>query len=195
LLRSFAWGTNRRSVCRSRGRSSERRRSLRKPRPQGHVRVWLLQLTRGGEWWRSFCSLAGGGECGCSHYGNVARGGDEGRRFCSIARGCERGCRFGSLAGGGECGFPPFIASTSHLGCAPRPAQVSPDGPRYFGGTFFPFNALRPPLAPPTTAPILANCVSISARRLRSVSSTRFRRSMSASTVIPDIYLWHSDPR
>ena len=57
---------------------------MRKPRPQGHVRVRLLQLTRGGEWWRSFCSLAGGGECGCSYYGNVARGGDEGRRFCSI---------------------------------------------------------------------------------------------------------------
>jgi hypothetical protein len=56
------------------------------------------------EWWRSFCSLAGGGECGCSYYGNVARGSDEGRRFCSIARGRERGCRFGSLAGGGECG-------------------------------------------------------------------------------------------
>jgi hypothetical protein len=32
---------------------------------------------------------------------------------------------------------------------------VSPDGPRYFGGTFLPFNALRPPrtiLWPPTTA-------------------------------------------
>ena len=56
------------------------------------------------EWWRSFCSLAGGGECRCSYYGNVARGGDDGRRFCSIARGRERGCRFGSLAGGGECG-------------------------------------------------------------------------------------------
>jgi hypothetical protein len=55
LLRSFARGTNRRGVFRSRGRSSERGRSLRKPRPQGHVR--LLQLTRGGEWWRSFCSL------------------------------------------------------------------------------------------------------------------------------------------
>ena len=54
---------------------------------------------------------------------------------------------------------------------APRPAQVSPDGPRYFAGTFLPFNALRPPrttLAPPTTAialPILSNCFSISPRR------------------------------
>jgi hypothetical protein len=37
--------------------------------------------------------------------------------------------------------FPPLIAATSHLGFAPRPAQVSPDGPRYFGGTFFPLKA------------------------------------------------------
>src|SRR5215510_8214014 len=63
--------------------------------------------------------------------------------------------------------LPPLIAATSHLGFAPRPAQVSPDGPRYFGGTFFPFNALPPPrttLAPPTTA-ILFNCISSSALR------------------------------
>jgi hypothetical protein len=32
-----------------------------------------------------------------------------------------------------------LIAATSHFGSAPRPAQVSPDGPRYFGGTFLPF--------------------------------------------------------
>jgi len=31
--------------------------------------------------------------------------------------------------------FPPLIASTSHLGFAPRPAQVSPERLRYFGGT------------------------------------------------------------
>src|SRR5882762_141909 len=36
--------------------------------------------------------------------------------------------------------FPFFIASTSHLGLAPLPAQVSPDGLRYFGGTFLPFS-------------------------------------------------------
>src|SRR6516165_3667218 len=33
--------------------------------------------------------------------------------------------------------------------------HLSPDGPRYFGGTFLPFNALRPPrttLRGPTTA-------------------------------------------
>src|SRR5262249_47829723 len=64
--------------------------------------------------------------------------------------------------------FPPLIAATSHRGLAPRPAHVSPEGPRYFGGTFLPLNALPPPrttLRPPTTA-ILSNCFSSSARRL-----------------------------
>src|SRR6516164_10335291 len=68
--------------------------------------------------------------------------------------------------------LPPLIASTSQRGLAPRPAQVWPDGPRYFGGTFLPFNAPPPPrttLAPPTTA-ILSNCFSSSARRLWRVS-------------------------
>src|SRR5215471_14517208 len=84
--------------------------------------------------------------------------------------------------------LPPLIASTSHLGFAPRPAQVSPERLRYFGGTFFPFNALPRPrttLAPPTTA-ILSNCSISLARCSTSISSTRSRRSMSASTVIPD---------
>src|SRR6516225_12350787 len=68
--------------------------------------------------------------------------------------------------------FPPLIAATSQRGVSPRPAQVSPDGPRYFGGTLLPFNALPPPrttLAPPTTVialSILSNRFSISARRL-----------------------------
>src|SRR5262245_33838686 len=60
--------------------------------------------------------------------------------------------------------FPPLIAATSQRGLAPRPAQVNPDGPRYFGGTFLPFNALPPPrttLAPPKAL----NCFSSSARR------------------------------
>src|SRR5215831_17518792 len=62
--------------------------------------------------------------------------------------------------------FPRLIAATSQRGFAPRPAQVSPDGPRYFGGTFLPFNALPPPrttLRPPVKA---VNCFSSSARRL-----------------------------
>jgi hypothetical protein len=40
--------------------------------------------------------------------------------------------------------FPPLIAATSQRGLAPRPAQVSPNGLRYFGGTFLPFNARGP---------------------------------------------------
>src|SRR5262249_33273693 len=65
--------------------------------------------------------------------------------------------------------FPPLIATTSQRGLAPRPAQVSPDGPRYFGGTFLPFNAVPRPwttLAPPNVPPIVSNCFSSSARRL-----------------------------
>src|SRR5215467_2749210 len=88
--------------------------------------------------------------------------------------------------------FPPLIAAASQRGFAPRPAQVSPDGPRYLGRTFLPFNTLplpRTTLRPPTTA-MLPNCVSISARRLRRASSTRFRRSMSASMVIPDRFIF-----
>jgi len=52
--------------------------------------------------------------------------------------------------------------------------------------TFVPFNALPPPrttLRPPAKA---ANCLSISALRSIRVLSTRFRRSISPSTVIPD---------
>src|SRR6266511_2489201 len=71
--------------------------------------------------------------------------------------------------------FPPLIAATSQRGLTPRPAQVSPDGPRYFGGTFLPLNALPPPRATlsPPTAPIalciLSNCFSISTRFSRSL--------------------------
>src|SRR5262249_41283005 len=85
--------------------------------------------------------------------------------------------------------FPPFIAATSQRGLAPRPAQVSPEGLRYLGGTFLPFNALLPPrtiLAPPATAPILSNSSISLARCSTGISSTRSRRSMSASTLIPD---------
>ena len=69
--------------------------------------------------------------------------------------------------------FPPLIAATSQRGLAPRPAHVSPEGLRYFGGTFFPFNAL-PRSRPPTTAmalPIFTNCRSMSERRLREYPS------------------------
>src|SRR5262245_15520200 len=57
--------------------------------------------------------------------------------------------------------FPPLIAATSQRGLAPRPAHVSPEGPRYFGGTFLPLKTLARPrtttLLPPPTA-ILSNC-------------------------------------
>src|SRR5215467_4074020 len=53
--------------------------------------------------------------------------------------------------------FPPLIAATSQRGLAPRPAQVSPEGPRYLGGTFFPLNGLRNALCGPA---ILSNCFS-----------------------------------
>src|SRR5262245_58204000 len=84
--------------------------------------------------------------------------------------------------------FPPLIAATSQRGLAPRPAQVSPEGLRYLGGTFLPFNAL-PPRRPRTTAiapPILSNCFCSFARRPKSIWSTRFRKFISASTLIPD---------
>src|SRR5262249_34982118 len=89
--------------------------------------------------------------------------------------------------------FPLFIAATSHLGFAPRPAQVSPEGLRYFGGTFVPFNALAPVFRRPTT-PIalfsLSNCRSTSARCLQSVSSIWSCRSRSAPTSISDRFIF-----
>ena len=83
--------------------------------------------------------------------------------------------------------FPPLIAATSQRGFSPRPAQVSPDGPRYFGGTFLPLKALPPPpttLAPPTTT-ILSNCFSNSAHAHEAFRQPAFA-GLSASMVIPD---------
>src|SRR5262245_15136058 len=51
--------------------------------------------------------------------------------------------------------LPPLIAARSQRGFAPRPAQVSPKGPRYFGGTFFPFKTLPPPRTTTAMARIL----------------------------------------
>jgi hypothetical protein len=58
--------------------------------------------------------------------------------------------------------LPSFNAAASHRGWAPRPAQVSPPGPRYFAGTLRPFIALvrRDELArkpPPPRGPRLAS--------------------------------------
>jgi hypothetical protein len=80
----------------------------------------------------------------------------------------------------------PLVAAFNHLGIAPRPAHVSPSGPRYFGATFFPFNALPRPLRailPPVEAiepPSAANCLSSVERCETSVSSICLRRSMSS---------------
>jgi hypothetical protein len=67
--------------------------------------------------------------------------------------------------------------ATSQRGATPRPAHVSPFGPRYLGGTFLPRRALprpggRPRLgatAPPSRCAI---CASSCARRLPSSRST-----------------------
>src|SRR5262245_5588375 len=63
--------------------------------------------------------------------------------------------------------FPPLIAATSQRGLAPRPAHVSPEGPRYLGGTFLPLNGLPRPRTRTTAIapPILSNCFPSSARR------------------------------
>src|SRR5262245_32405881 len=53
--------------------------------------------------------------------------------------------------------LPRLMAATSHFGFAPRPAQVSPERLRYFGGTFLPFKTLPPPRTTLVT-PKAANC-------------------------------------
>ena len=66
--------------------------------------------------------------------------------------------------------LPFFNAATNHFGLAPLPAQVSPDGLRYFGGTFLPFKDDLPELLlGPGKA---ANCFSISARHSSNRLST-----------------------
>src|SRR5262249_17530262 len=67
---------------------------------------------------------------------NIGGGGDEGQRF--DLRFLRRFRADLSIRKSSSF-FPPLIAATSQRGLAPRPAQVSPDGPRYFGGTFLPF--------------------------------------------------------
>ena len=71
--------------------------------------------------------------------------------------------------------LPPLIRSNKPTS---RPAQASPDGPRYFGGTFLPRNAL-PPLQPTKAIAlsILSNCFSISARCSRLAADRHARRS------------------
>ena len=64
-----------------------------------------------------------------------------------------RRLRVGLLIKKSSSFLPPLIAATSQRGLAPRPAQVSPEAPRYLGGTFLPFNVLPRPLrTPPSEA-------------------------------------------
>src|SRR5262245_65170694 len=82
---------------------------------------------------------------------------------------------------------PCLSRAASHRGRAPRPAQVSPPGPRYFGGTLRPFIAERRPpreLAPPS-APSRESCLSSSLRFSPSLLSISPRSVSSASTSIP----------
>ena len=67
--------------------------------------------------------------------------------------------------------FPFFRAATIHLGLCPLPAQVPPDGLRYFGGTFLPFNDELPEALPfiDLAPPNAANCFSSSERNSSNV--------------------------
>src|SRR5262245_50123086 len=84
---------------------------------------------------------------------------------------------------------PCLSRAASHRGRAPRPAQVSPPGPRYFGGTFRPFIAERRPPPPrelvPPSAPSRESCFSSSLRFSPSLLSISPRSVSSASTSIP----------
>jgi len=66
---------------------------------------------------------------------------------------------------------PCLTRADSQRGRAPRPAHVSPPGPRYLGGTLRPFSAERRPspvreflAAPPLSAPRRESCFSSSLR-------------------------------
>src|SRR5665213_3459780 len=72
--------------------------------------------------------------------------------FCS----CREGGRHASMRKLSR--FLPFFSkAVSHLGVRPRPAQVSPSGPRYFGRAFLPFSGWtlrrRPGVLPRGTLP------------------------------------------
>ena len=84
---------------------------------------------------------------------------------------------------------PRLSSAVSHRGLAPRPAHVSPSGPRYFGATFIP---LREDRMPPLLGALPRNELSFSnfelssclaaATLVDSVRSILSRRSIKAST-------------
>jgi hypothetical protein len=83
---------------------------------------------------------------------------------------------------------PSLRSAASHRGVAPRPAQVSPRGPRYFGATFMPRSALarstRPVGRPGRLRPSPSCAIFLCRSRARSVSilSTSLRSSSKADT-------------
>src|SRR5262249_35411493 len=84
---------------------------------------------------------------------------------------------------------PCLISAASHRGRAPRPAQVSPPGPRYLGATLRPFSAEpRPntvretPAARPLSALRRESCFSSSLRFCLSLLSMSARSASNAST-------------
>src|SRR5262249_4793159 len=87
---------------------------------------------------------------------------------------------------------PCLMRAESHRGRAPRPAHVSPPGPRYLGGTLRPFSAERRPnpvrklpAARPLSAPRRESCFSSSLRFSLSLLSMSARSASNASTSIP----------
>src|SRR5262249_16347103 len=87
---------------------------------------------------------------------------------------------------------PCLMRAVSHRGRAPRPAHVSPPGPRYLGATLRPFSAEpRPntvreiPAARPLSALRRESCFSSSLRFCLSLLSISARSASTASTSIP----------
>src|SRR5262249_32221023 len=83
--------------------------------------------------------------------------------------------------------LPSLMAACSHLGLAPRPAQVSPFGPRYFGATLRPLRLAprrRPFPTVPPSPPSRASCCFRSCAFSLRILVTSSRNANSASTDI-----------
>src|SRR5262249_19012265 len=86
--------------------------------------------------------------------------------------------------------FPPLIAATSQRGLAPRPAQVSPDGPQYLSAPFLPLTeltrALRRPfaLSPIDFAHLVLNYYHVGKIARRQRSRYRSGRPVGALTIV-----------
>src|SRR5262249_38933323 len=84
--------------------------------------------------------------------------------------------------------LPSLTAWAIQRGIAPRPAQVSPPGPRYLGATFWPFIALLPrrprPRPTPASSSSAANCCCSSVAFRARERPTSSRNCKRASTDI-----------